>query len=111
MSTHYIPKDLRGETRILLIFSVKSLITTAIFGGVGLAFWLIFKALGMGFVGVIIFVALAAIGYAFGTVKIPKITGMPFTKNIEGDSMDDVVIRYAKFKANKKVYSYMKEDN
>ena len=111
MSTHYIPKDLRGETRILIIFTVKSLITTAIFGGVGVVFWLIFKAFGMGFAGLIILLILALIGYGFGTLKIPRITGLPFTKNIEGDSTDDVVIRYAKFKANKKVYSYMKEDN
>lgn len=111
MSTHYIPKDLRGETRILIIFTVKSLITTAIFGGAGVVFWLIFKAFGMGFAGLIILLILALIGYGFGTLKIPRITGLPFTKNIEGDSMDDVVIRYAKFKANKKVYSYMKEDN
>ena len=42
MSTHYIPKDLRGETRILIIFTVKSLITTAIFGGIGCIFYFIF---------------------------------------------------------------------
>lgn len=111
MSTHYIPKDLRGETRILIIFTVKSLITTAIFGAVGLIFFLLFRALQMTMVGVIIFALLALIGYGFGTIKIPKITGMPFTKNIEGDSMDEVFLRYIKFRANKKVYSYTKEDN
>lgn len=110
MSTHYIPKDLRGETRILLIFTVKSLITTAIFGGVGVIIYLIFKAIGMGIVGILILAMLALLGFAFGTVKIPKITGLRFTKNIEGDSMDEVFLRYIKFKSNKKVYTYMKED-
>lgn len=110
MSTHYIPKDLRGETRILLIFTVKSLITTAIFGGVGVIVYLIFKAIGMGIVGIIILALLALLGFAFGTIKIPKITGLRFTKNIEGDSMDEVFLRYIKFKSNKKVYTYMKED-
>ena len=51
MATHYIPKDLRGETRILVIFTVKSLITTAIFGGVGVIFFLLFSALQMRLIG------------------------------------------------------------
>nr|MBP3681401.1 PrgI family protein [Clostridia bacterium] len=110
MSTHYIPKDLRGETRILIIFTVKSLITTAIFGGVGVIFYIIFKLMGMRLVGVIILALLALLGYGFGTIKMPKITGLKFTKNIEGDSMDEIFMRYIKFKSNKKIYTYTKEE-
>ena len=40
MGSYYIPRDLGGETRIFLIFSVKSLITTAIGAFVGLIFYL-----------------------------------------------------------------------
>ena len=111
MATHYIPKDLKGESRILLIFSGKSLITTAIFGAVGLVLFLIFKAIKLSFVGIVLFALLALIGYAFGTFKIPKITGWKFTKNIEGDSMDEIFLRFVKFKSNRKIYSYTKEDN
>lgn len=111
MSTHYIPKDLRGESRILMIFTTKSLITTAIFGAVGVVFYLLFSALKLRIVGVIILAILALLGFAFGTVKMPKITGWKFTKNIEGDSMDEVFLRFVKFKSNKKIYSYTKEDN
>lgn len=111
MSTHYIPKDLRGETRILIIFTVKSLITTAIFGGIGVILFMIFRALQMSMVGIIILILLGLFGYAFGTVKIPRITGWRFTKNIEGDSMDEVFLRYIKYRNNKKIYSYTKEDN
>ena len=111
MATHYIPKDLKGESRILLIFSCKSLITTAIFGAIGLVLFLIFKAIKLSFVGIVLFALLALIGYAFGTFKIPKITGWKFTKNIEGDSMDEVFLRFIKFKSNKKIYTYTKEDN
>ncbi len=110
MSTHYIPKDLRGETRILVVFTVKSLMTTAIFGGVGAVIFLVFAALNMKIAGAIILVALAGLGYVFGTLKMKKITGWKFTKNIEGDSLDDVFIRYIKFKSNRKIYSYTKED-
>ena len=110
MSTRYIPKELTGETRILMIFTVKSLITTAIFGGIGVICFLIFQALQMTVVGVIILALLALLGYGFGTFKIPKISGWEFTKNIEGDSMDEIFLRFIKFKTNKKVYSYTKED-
>lgn len=110
MSTHYIPKDLRGETRILLIFTVKSLITTAAFAGIGLVIFLIFAAIDLKIVGIIIMIIMAIFGYAFGTVKIKKITGWGFTKNIEGDSLDDVLVRFVKFKSNRKIYSYTKED-
>ena len=111
MATHYIPKDLKGETRILMIFTVKSLITTAAFGLVGLFFYLIFAGIGLRVVGIIILVLLALLGYGFGTVKMPKITGLKFTKNIEGDSMDEILKRYMKFRSNKKIYTYTKEDN
>lgn len=42
MGTYYIPRNYRGEARILYIFTVKSLITTAIGGFVGLLFFGIF---------------------------------------------------------------------
>lgn len=110
MATHYIPKDLRGETRILIIFTVKSLITTAIFLGIGLILYFIFNMIGLRILGILLMVLLAAIGYAFGTVKMPKINGLRFTKNIEGDSLDEVFLRFVKFRTNRKIYSYMKED-
>lgn len=111
MATHYIPKNLKGETRILMIFSTHSLVTTAIGLGVGGALFFILSLLKLKAVGVILLLLFALIGFAAGTFKIPKITGLDFTKNIEGDSIDEIVIRYAKFKANKKVYSYTKEED
>ena len=110
MATHYIPKNLKGETRILVIFSVKSLITTAIFGVVGILFFLIFSAMKMRAVGIIILLLLALMGYGVGTVKIPRINGLKFTKNIEGDSIDEIFIRFIKFRSSRKIYSYTKEE-
>ncbi len=110
MATHYIPKNLKGETRILHIFSVKSLITTGIFAMVGGIFYFIFHALNMTVVGIVILAILALIGYGVGTLKMPKITGWKFTYNIEGDSLDEVFMRFVKFRMNRKIYSYTKED-
>ena len=50
------------------------------------------------------------LGFAVGTVKIPAVTGIKFTKNVAGDSIDDIIMRYAKFKVNKKIYVYTKEE-
>lgn len=110
MGTHYIPKNFKSETSILIIFTTKSLITTAIGGGIGAILMSLFMALGMKVFGIILLILFALIGYGVGTVKIPKLTGLQFTKNVEGDSIDEILMRYVKFKSNKKVYSYTKEE-
>ena len=43
MGTYYIPRNLRGETRIFYIFTVKSLITTVCGIAIGLVFLLILQ--------------------------------------------------------------------
>lgn len=110
MATHYIPRNVKGEGRILYIFSMKALITTAIGGGIGFLFFFIFSAIGIKMVGIILLLIFALLGFAVGTVKIPAITGIKFTKNVAGDSIDDVIIRYIKLKMNKKIYTYTKEE-
>lgn len=110
MSTHYIPKNLKGETRILIIFTTHSLITTAIAVGIGGIAYFICSLLSLKTLGIILLGIFGLLGFAIGTVKIPRITGLKFTKNIEGDSIDEVLIRYIKFKSNKKIYTYTKEE-
>lgn len=83
MGTYYIPRNVGGETRILMIFTIKSLITTAIGGTIGLLFYLIIgKMLGQQLIGAVAFGACALIGFGFGALKIPTIQGIQFTKNI-----------------------------
>ena len=110
MGTYYIPRDLGGESRILIIFSVKSLITTAIGAAIGLVFYIIFAALKLGIVGAITMGAFALIGYAIGACKIPTIAGMPFTKKVGGEPISEIILKYAKFKGNRKIYVYTKEE-
>lgn len=110
MGTYNIPRNLRGETRILNIFSVKSLITTAIGALIGFIFYFIFSLLALKIVGIIIMAVFAIIGYAVGAFKIPTIAGLPFTKKIGGESVDEIIRRYVKFKMNRKIYTYTKEE-
>ena len=106
MGTYYIPRNLKGETRIFYIFTVKSLISTGIGALVGaLFFFIIGTIIGQKTVGAIIMAIFALIGYAVGAVKIPTVAGLPFTKNIGGESLDEILKRYIKFKTSKKLYT------
>lgn len=111
MGTYNLPRNVKGEGRILFIFSTKGLITTCIGGAVGLLFYAIFSALGLKMVGIIITLICAAIGYAIGMLKVPNTNGMEITRKTGGENIDDVILRYIKFKANKKkYYVYTKEE-
>ena len=106
MGTYYIPRSYKGETRLLYIFSIKSLITTALGAGVGFVFYLIFSMLALKMVGIVVLAVFAVIGYAIGAFKIPTIVGLPVTKKIGGESISDIIIRYIKFKKSRKIYTY-----
>lgn len=45
---YQIPRNVKGEGRILFIFSTKALITTGMGAAVGLIFWWLFSTLGFG---------------------------------------------------------------
>ena len=112
MGTYYIPRNLRGETRILYIFTIKSLISTVIGGAVGLFFYFIFVMMQIKVAGVITMIICALIGYAIGAFKIPTVAGLPFTKKIGEEPLSEIIRRYVKFRMNKKVYVYhTKEEN
>lgn len=58
MRTYGIPRNYKGESRILYIFSTKALIYTIIGMGIGLIFYFILNALGMQFAGILVDVIL-----------------------------------------------------
>ena len=102
MGTYNLPRNVKGEGRILFIFSTKGLITTTIGGAVGLIFYAIFGALNLKTIGIILTLLCAGIGYAIGMLKVPNANGMEITRKTGGENIDDVIMRYIKFKANKK---------
>lgn len=112
MGTYNVPRNVKGEGRILFIFSTKSLIYTCIGGGIGLIFYLIFKLLNLTMVGIVITLIFALIGYVIGMFKIPDTNGLEITRKTGGENIDDIIKRYIKFKNNKKkIYVYTKEEN
>lgn len=103
-----IPRNVKGEGRILFVFSTKALIYTTVGAGIGVIFYFIFSPLGLGTVGFIFTAICALIGFVIGTFKIPDIDSFDFTKKTGGENIDDVIKRYIKFKKNRKVYVYTK---
>lgn len=107
MGTYTIPRNLKGETRLLIVFSIKSLITTAIGAAIGFIFYLIIaKGFGQDTAGLVVLGIFGLIGFGVGTIKIPTIPALPITKKIGGESIDEIVIRYFRFKMTKKKYAY-----
>ena len=107
MQTHEIPRNYKGEGRILYIFSTKGLICTSIGVGLGLVFFFMFKLLGLTMVGLVITLIFAAIGFAIGTFKVPETSAFEITRKTGGESIDDVILRWIKFKKGaNKIYVY-----
>lgn len=105
-----IPRNYKGENKILFIFSMKSFIYTAIGGLIGVFFYYILTLLKLGTVGLFLIVIFAFIGFSIGTFKIPEINNFEFAKKVGGESIDNVVLRYIKFKQkNNKIYVYKEE--
>ena len=111
MGTHMIPRNTKGEGRILFIFSTKALIYTIVGAGVGLPFYYLFKFIKLGSVGIAITIILALLGFCIGTFKMPNAEGLKMTKLVGGENIDDIILRYIKFKKKKnKIYITKEED-
>lgn len=111
MGTYNIPRNVKGEGRILFIFSTKSMIYSAIGAVVGLPFYFIFAAFKLNIVGIGIMAFFALIGFIIGTFKFPEINSLKFTKKVGGENIDDIIKRAIKFKKRgNKIYLYTKEE-
>ena len=105
--SYYIPSNkLKGENRILYIFTGKSLIYTLIGATIGILFYFLLSLAGSKVAGIVILIILSLMGYAIGTVKMPTAGNTKLVKNVGGDSIDEIILHYIMFKKNKKVYSY-----
>ena len=115
MNTYNIPRNVKGEGRILYVFSTKALIYTFVGLCVGLVFNFIFKLIGLSTVGIILLVVCGVLGFVIATFKVPDTTAFEITKKTGGENIDDVIRRAFKFKMeHNKVYLYTidsKENN
>ena len=98
MGPYMIPRNTKGEGRILFIFSRKSLMYTTIGVGVGFFIYMILSTVSLGTVGLIVIAVLALLGFSIGTFKIPDSSAFKFTQITGGENIDDVIVRWIKFK-------------
>lgn len=111
MQVHGIPREYKGEGRILYIFSTKALIYTGVGATIGLLFYFLFKMLGLSTVGLIIVAIFGLIGFSIATFKIPESQAFALTRKAGGENIDDIIIRWLKFKKKgKKIYIYKTEN-
>lgn len=104
-----IPRNYKGEGKILMIFSIKAFIYTCAGIGIGLLFFFLFKILNVKYVGIIMIALFALIGYAIGTFKIPENKKFEFTKKTGGENIDTIILRWFKFKQkHNRIYVYKK---
>ena len=106
--SYYVPRSVKGETRILYIFTIKSFAVTLAFGLVG---WGIAYLIGM-FVNVSIVATLvtigifAAIGYGLATIIIPDVPIMGPLRKAGGENIGAMILRAITFKSKRKIYLY-----
>ena len=111
MGTYNLPRNVKGEGRILFVFTGKSMIYTVVGGGFGLLFYFIFSLIGWNTFGLIMVVLFALIGFVIGTFKVPDLAKFEFTKKTGGENIDDVIRRAIKFRTKgKKIYIYKEEE-
>ena len=111
MGTYQIPRNVKGEGRILFIFSTKALIYSAIGLGIGFLFVLLFSIVNMPIVGYILMIIFALLGFAIATFKVPNTTAFEITKKTGGENIDDVLKRAIKYKTKGgNIYIYKTEE-
>ena len=114
-----IPRNTKGEGRFFYIFSTKALIVTIIFGIIGIMFALIIYAFLLlagirtsnslvCLIGALIF---GAIGFVISSFKIPDSNNFEITRKAGGEYIDQIIIRFIKFKIRKnKIYTFFTEE-
>lgn len=109
MGTYLIPRDLKGEGRILF-FSYKALIYTLIGLVPGYLLFVVVKSISL-IAAWIVMLVFALIGFSIGTFKMPNTKSFEVTKKTGGEKIDEIITRYVKFKMKKnKIYIYDKRE-
>ena len=104
--TYSVPRNVKGETRLLYIFSIKSLLFTIGFGLVGVVFYFIFSLFQLNIVGIIFVIIFALIGFGIGSLVIPDSPLVGNLRKAGGEAVSDILFRMVTFKKRKKIYLY-----
>ena len=106
--SYMIPRDTKGEGRILMIFTKKSFLGTVLGASIALItiypICAIFGASLIGWIGVLIF---GLIGFIITALKMPNSSNFEILRKTGGEDIDEILLRLIKFKkGGKRVYLY-----
>lgn len=101
MRKHEIPRKKQSETRLFVIFSLRSLASTFIGAMFGALIGILVMSFGFKTVGWILIGFFAFIGFLVGTVPMFYIPIFPSTKSMEGMYLNEIVMKYIKFKSRR----------
>ena len=106
--SYIIPRDTKGEGKILMIFSKKSFLWTIACAAVALVtIYPLCAIFGAGLIGMISVLFFGLIGFLIGAVKMPESQNFEILRKTGGEDIDEILKRLIKFKmGGKKVYLY-----
>ncbi len=108
-----IPRDTKGEGRILMVFSTKAFIATGIGALIALCtIYPICSILNVKIAGWISIIIFGFIGFFITTFKMPSSNNFEIFRKTAGESIYDILKRLVKFKMKKnKIYIYFMEED
>lgn len=98
MAKHEIPRKKTNETRIFVIFSIRSLASTAIGAIVGFIIGGLITAVIRYNIALILAGVFGILGFLIGTFPLFYIPGFPNTKLIEGEYLYQVIYKYFQYR-------------
>lgn len=106
--TYGVPRSAKGESRILYIFTIKSLLGTLVALGIGAIPWWLLSQIGLKTPGLIVMLIFGALGYGIMTLKIPDAPAMGKLRKAGGEQVFDILLRTLTFSKRRKIYVYRK---
>ncbi len=106
MKSYYLPREYKGEGKILYIFSTKALIYTGIGAVIGWGINMLLRMIGLNFLLPLV-IGFGFVGFAFGTFKMPESSRFEITRKVGGEKLDELILRWFKFKLkHNNIYIY-----
>ena len=110
MRKHEIPRKKQNETRLFVIFSLRSLVTTVIGIMIGVVLGIIPLMLNFQMGLFILAGIFGLIGFIIGTFPVMYIPGIPITKEVQGEYLYNLVFRYYIFRGRRSLKTYIEEE-
>lgn len=107
MKSYYLPREYKGEGKILYIFSAKSLIYSGIGAGIGFLIDKLLRLVGITKAFIPLLLIFGLIGYGIGSLKIPESNNFEITRKAGGEKIDETIKKWFMFKMKHgKIYIY-----